>query len=266
MSSICIAFLYIDVPENLHPSKKQMSCDSMQSLFSVLLCLYTILLLCHQAHAACDRSEYWTPYSNQCRQNWGCAKCPSDAVQFCTFSPPPLGCPSDAEQVCAKNNQPSSCRDELCLCKKDYYAAYMNFKCKDFVGDGYISPIMEDEFICFLCMDGFFCPGGIESTSEGGLRRHAVPQTCPFDGMVFSSQEMFVQPCLGKLQYECDKDLELRKICTANPSICPCECPRESNSFLLDDSFARGGRVCGCRPGAYCIHQLGLLLLLFSLI
>lgn len=147
------------------------------------------------------------------------------------------------------------CRDELCLCQKDFYAVNQSFACPEYYNNDYVDPPFADSFECRPCDRGYFCHGGVDKFAWGA--RHATPRRCPFEGTVARTDLLrFVNPC--QMLYPnpsysdppCNEDYEIRSACLDKPSDCPCACPG-TNVALLDAPGALGGKQCGCAPGTY---------------
>ena len=232
-----------------------------------------LLLLILLSSTSSSHAEDWYWALNKCGSStsWGSRVCPTNSVLYCRFSSSssfPPGCPADAATSCSKASYPLSCIDESCLCKKDFYAYGAEFACSSsaqYVGNGGYYPKVPEIFECKACPYGHFCTGGVETKlvvttmglpPEEVVVGHALPQMCPFAGMVAKKGlPLFANPCVdpetGRKVQNCDYESELRILCTTLPESCPCECPPKSGSELLQDASAYGGMSCGCKPGYF---------------
>jgi hypothetical protein len=218
-------------------------------------------------------------YKCGCSSCWTSKTCGANAVTYCRFLEPLApDCPADAATICTQgNNYPATCRDESCLCQKDFYAYNAAFLCtrEQYVGNDWYAPTVPELFDCKPCPRGHFCTGGVETrdvllTLGQPVVRvvvgHAPPRMCPFEGMVAKKYvPRFADPCIDPTTntpvVNCDYQTELRSLCLSRPDACPCECPLDSQSILLPDASAHGGMSCGCSPGMYWDNSNWLLLI-----
>ena len=192
-------------------------------LLILLLCLLSFLF--DAANAGCPSDQYYGVSS--CSRNaqgnmyWSCKPCTANAIQYCYFQPP-YGTPAFGE-----------CLDEVCVCKKGFYATSPWYTCGpngqlstvDYAGNEDGGPPFEEQFMCTPCPPGNYCPGGADVkvvyTVEGYAKwrgyRHKGSYVCPYPYMHANLQ--------------------------GNGCFCP--------PFTTDLAMINNIRGCGCPPGEF---------------
>ena len=275
----------------VQPCAKKKNCShrrrmQLQSrLHWLLLC---ILLgqqqLLHRVSASCRLNEVYFVTDCHSSSAWACREYGNPGqIRYCLFNSGTTDAPK-FPAVCAQSqcghidpyadSAGRDCLDETMVCKKDFYARGAIFKCGavgeslnggNYSGNDGMKPLLPDVFYCETCPPGYFCYGGaihnyqtFRSITNDGYDvalsvpvMHRPPVMCPFEGMVFNeSMPAFPDPCASKA-VPCDQYAEVLQLCKLQPQNCPCVCPPNSSTALLESAGSMGGKVCGCLPGTY---------------